>query len=140
MAGFIVSDVMEGVAERLRTITGLRVSFFTPDQVNPPHAAVGMPEVTNYHSTMGRGLCEMTLAVVLFVPGVDDRTGQAALGAYASAGGERSVVTAIEADKRLGGAASSCVVTGFRPFGRQDINGAQLYVGEFSLLIHAPGM
>lgn len=139
MAGFIVSEVMDGVADRLRTIPNLRVSFFTPDQVNPPHAVVGMPEVVSYHSTMRRGLCELTLGVMVFVPGVDDRTGQTALGAYASATGDRSVVTAIEGDTRLGGAASSCIVTAFRPFGRQDVNGAQLYVGEFSLLIYAPG-
>ncbi len=137
---FTVQEVMEGVAARLRTINGLRVSYFTPDQINPPHAAVGMPEIVNYHAAMARGLVELALGVQVFVPGVDDRTGQNALAAYANPTGDSSVITAIEADKRLDGAVSDCIVASFRPFGRQEISGAQIYVGEFSLRIYASGI
>ncbi len=87
--------VMEGVAGRLETIPGLRVSFYTPDQINPPAAVVGMPEVVDYHTAMGRGLIEMSLGVQVFVTSVDDRTGQIALASYADPTGETSVVSAV---------------------------------------------
>jgi hypothetical protein len=137
---FTFEAVMEGVATRLRTISGLRVSFYTPDQINPPHAAVGMPEVVDYHTAMGRGLAELSLGVQVFVTSVDDRTGQLALAAYGNPAGGSSVVRAVEADRRLGGAVSDCIVTTFRPFGRQDVGGVPMYVGEFSLRIYASGI
>lgn len=137
---FTIAAVMDGVAERLRTINGLRVSFYSPDQVNPPHAAVGMPEVVDYHTAMGRGLVELSLGLQLFVGSVDDRTGQLALAAYGDPAGTSSIIRAVEADRRLGGAVSDCIVTSFRPFGRQDVGGVPLYVGEFSLRIYAPGI
>jgi hypothetical protein len=142
MAYVNLQAVMEGVAERLRTIPGLRVTAYMPDQVNPPHAVVRVPEVTNYHLTMGRGSVDLNVVVNVFVPGVDDRTGQIALSEYAQPGGEKSVLLAIEGDKRLGGAVSDCVVVSFRPFDRQQIpdsGGAICFVGEFTLRVIAPG-
>lgn len=142
MAAVNFQAVMEGLAVRLRTIEGLRVTPYMPDQINPPHAVVRVPEVTNYHLTMGRGAVDLNVVVNLFVSGVDDRTGQNALGEYAQPGGDKSVLVAIESDKRLGGAVSDCVVTGFRPFDRQQVpenGGAICYVGEFTLRVIAPG-
>lgn len=132
-------QVMEGVAVRLATIEGLRVSFYTPDQINPPAAAVGMPEVVDYHSAMARGLVELAMGVQLFVTSADDRSGQIALAAYGDPAGSRSVMRAVEGDRRLGGLVSDCIVASFRPFGRQDVGAVPMYVGEFSLRIYAPG-
>src|SRR5690606_39570720 len=66
----------------------------------PPMAIVGIPAVTDYHSTMGRGVITLEPTVHLFTGSASDIEGQRALADYANPVGAKSIRAAIEGDKR----------------------------------------
>lgn len=133
-------QVMDGLVTRLRTIEGLTVTRHMPGSVTPDHAVVGVPPITEYHSTMGRGLMTLAPTVTVFTGDGDAENGQLALALYADTTGAKSIRAAIEADRTLGGVVSDCVVQSFDPQGLDDEGGLNLYVGVFSLLCVAPGV
>lgn len=112
MAAADIVNVMDGIGDRLATITGLRVHRYTPDAVSPPSAIVDWPEV-EYDFTAGRGSDRMLFPVHIVVGKVSERSAAAALGAYISGSGASSVKTAIEGSGGvLGGYASTTRVMG----------------------------
>lgn len=135
-----IAAVMTGIETRLATIAGLRLTEYTPDQVNPPQAFVGVPPVPNYHQTMGRGRFTLEPTVTVLVSAALDRVGQLALAEYANPTGPKSVVTAVEADKSLGGVVEDCIVVDFRPFGLQEVGVIGYFGGVFNLRVIALGV
>ena len=100
-AGMDLEAVATELATRLDSIAGLRVSVFGPEnkRVHPPHAIVTLPaEPIVYHGTYNAGgaMTEATFSIVLLLGKVHSRSAYAALAAYASATGARSVKVAIE--------------------------------------------
>lgn len=87
----IVTAVMDELATRLDTIAGLRVHAFPADQVQPPAALVGYPEVVTYDVAMGRGVDQMEIPVFLLVGRLTDRTARDDLGPYLDGAGAESV-------------------------------------------------
>lgn len=132
-------DVMQGVAARLLTIQNLNVSTAMPEQVTAPHACVGVPPVTEYHSTMARGLFSLAPTITVFTSIGDGYNGQLLMSKLASPTGDWSIRSAIEGDRTLGGVVSDCVVMSFEPQGLEDVGGQQFYVGVFTLQCIAPG-
>ncbi len=49
-----LSSLRDGIAANLSTITGLRVSAFIPDNINPPIAIV-TPQNIEYHRSFQNG-------------------------------------------------------------------------------------
>jgi hypothetical protein len=99
--------VMEGMAEALSEIDGLRTYPFPPDTVNVPAAVVSFPDEVNYDLTAGRGSDRLELPVHVLVGKVSDRASAGLLGLYLSVEGESSVKDAVEADTTLDGAAQT---------------------------------
>jgi len=135
-----IEQVMLGIETRLKTISGLRVEEFAPDQINPPQAVIGVPPVPSYHATMGRGRFTLEPTVTIFVSKSWNRTGQLKLASYANPTGDSSVVTAIEADKTLGGVVDDCFVVDFQPLGLEEVGLIGYYGGVFTLRAIASGV
>lgn len=132
-------QVMEGLATRLLAIDNLNVSIEMPDQAVAPHAAVGVPPVTEYHSTMARGLFTMAPTITVYTSSAEGHHGQLHLAEFANPVGAWSIRAAIEDDRTLGGVVSDCVVMSFEPQGLEEVGGQHFYVGQFTLQCVAPG-
>ena len=105
----IVSNVRAGLKTRLATITGLRVWDVIPDQVTPPGAVVGQLDFT-FDIDNARGLDIANVDVYVIVQRFDARSSQNKLDDYLGSGA-KSIKTAIEADRTLGGAVNTLRVT-----------------------------
>lgn len=84
-----VDAVMTEVADRLKTITGLRVFDHPVDTVNPPTAIVSLPEIT-FDLTYGRGTDRYELPVVLAIGKIVDRAARANVAPYVAGDGAKS--------------------------------------------------
>jgi hypothetical protein len=104
-----VSTVRDGVKTRLQTITGLRAYDVIPDKVTPPCAIVGQLDFT-FDIDNARGLDQATLDVYVIVQRLDARSGQNKLDEYLGSGA-KSIKSAIEGDRTLGGAVNTLRVT-----------------------------
>ena len=95
-----LAAVMDAVADRLATITTLRVHEQPPGRIAPPGtggvAIVSYPEDIRFDQTYGRGMDRMTLPVVLVVGKVSDRAARTALAAFAKGSGATSVKAVLE--------------------------------------------
>jgi hypothetical protein len=92
-----LNDVMDELAARIGTITGLRVFGYPPPTVVPPAGIVSYPDKIEYDQTYGRGMTTLTGLPILIVVGkATDRTAREAVAAYASDTGPKSVKLAIE--------------------------------------------
>jgi len=105
-----LSDLKQGLADRLATVPRLRVAPQIPEQVNPPVAVVSRAQV-NYHRDMAGGTTEWTMQVQLIAGRMAERQSQRTIDAWLSWDGPKSVRAAIEADGTLGGVALDTVVT-----------------------------
>lgn len=92
-----LAEVMDALAARIDTITGLRVHAHPPGRVTPPAAVVSYPEDGAYDETYGRGMDRMTVPVLLVVGKASDRAARDQLGAYVDGSGARSIKQVVEA-------------------------------------------
>lgn len=134
-----LSSIIEGLETRLLTIEGLSVSRYSPAEVTPPHVAIGVPAVSEYRSTMGRGYWTPAPTLTLFTSAADHSYGQLLMAAMAEPSGANSIVAAIEGDRTLGGAVADCVVVSFEPQGLEAVGSVECFVGQFTLLCAATG-
>ena len=91
-----LTAVMDAIAVRLRTISGLRVFEWPPGTAMPPAAIVGYPSVIDYDRTYGRGGDTLTIPVVVLVGKATDRTARDELGSYVDGSGTRSIKGVVE--------------------------------------------
>jgi hypothetical protein len=104
-----VTNVRAGLKTRLATISGLRVWDSIPDQVTPPGAVVGQLDFT-FDIDNARGLDIANCDIYVIVQRFDARSSQNQLDDYLGSGA-KSIKTAIEADRTLGGAVNTLRVT-----------------------------
>lgn len=104
-----VSSVRDGLKTRLATVSGLRVSDIIPDKVNPPCAIVGQLDFT-FDIDNARGLDIATCDVYVIVQRFDARSAQNKLDEYLGSG-SKSIKSAIEGDRTLGGTVNTLRVT-----------------------------
>lgn len=97
-----ITEIRDGLAARLATISGLRVSAEIPDNPNPPVAVVQVNNVS-FDTAFQGGLTTYSFIVSVIVGRVAERRAQDRLDAYASTSGASSVKEAIEGDRSLGG-------------------------------------
>lgn len=91
-----VGTVMQQVADRLDTITDLRVHAHPMKKVTAPAAVVAYPSTYDYDGTYGRGMDTMTLNVVVWVGGLDDRSVRDKVSTYLAGSGSSSVKEILE--------------------------------------------
>lgn len=141
MAAPTVRQVRSGMADRLKTITGLRVYSTVPGQFSPPSAIVGMP-TRPPTETFQRGTDRWDLVVWLVVARQADQQSEKALEGYLNPTGSTSVRAAVYGDRTLGSVVNDVHETSAEPvdftFGTGD--NATTYLGiEFRYLILAAG-
>jgi hypothetical protein len=146
MAEIDLTAIMDGLEARLATISGLRTSDVVPDQINPPHAFVGVPPVPEYHGAMRMGLTRLEVPVWVMVSAALDRIGQRLLASYANPSGVTSIRAALEAAdpdgrKTLGGVpgVQDVMVRDFRPLGREDLGAIGYFGGIWTVLVEIDG-
>lgn len=89
--------VMQAVADRIGTITGLRVYAYPTDSITPPAAIVGYPDTYSYDETYGRGMDRIAdLPVIVAVGKVSDRATRDNITKYVRGSGATSVKGVIE--------------------------------------------
>ncbi len=126
----------QGIATNLATISGLRTSWFVPDNPSPPIAIV-VPDRVDYDVSMARGSDTFTFQVLVIAGRIAERSAQSTLDAYLDSTGSASIKAAIESDKTLAGAAHSCRVTGWSGYGPLAIGDAQYLTVNFSVTVNA---
>ena len=105
-----ISTVRDGLKTRLQTITGLRAYDVIPDKVTPPCAIVGQLDFT-FDIDNARGLDQASCDIYVIVQRLDARSGQNKLDECLGSG-SKSIKSAIEGDRTLGGAVNTLRVTG----------------------------
>lgn len=91
-----LDDVMDEVAGRLDTITGLRVHAHPQKSVTPPVGFVTYPDSIDFDKTYGRGMDRMELGVWIAVGDANSRSARDELAAYVAGGGAKSVKAVLE--------------------------------------------
>jgi hypothetical protein len=130
-----ISQLRQGLATNLQTISGLRVVETLPDLVNPPMAMIGLTKVS-YNQQNQRSMAEYAFQVTVVVGRVSERTAQALLDVLV-APGSGSIKYAIESDRTLGGAAYEVFVPELSAYGAVSINGIDYLSAEFSVQVFA---
>ena len=126
----------QGIATNLATISGLRTSWFVPDNPSPPIAIV-VPDRVDYDVSMARGSDTFTFQVLVIAGRINERSAQSTLDAYLDSTGSASIKAAVESDKTLGGSAHSARVTGWSGYGPLAIGDAQYLTVNFSVTVNA---
>ena len=132
-----VSDLRNGLATNLATISGLRTAATVPDQINPPVAVV-MPTSITYDLAFARtGGDEYEFSVMVIVGRVDERMAQNKLDAYCSGTGSQSIKAAIESERTLGGKAFDCRVTSLRNYTQVSVADVTYLAADFAVQVYA---
>ena len=96
-----ISDVRDGLAVRLRTISGLHVYDEWPDTITPP-AALIRPASAQYEQTFGADWATMQLEVLVVVGLMGGlANAERAMEPYISNTGTSSIRVAVAADRTL---------------------------------------
>lgn len=135
-----LADVMDEIAEQLRTIPDLRVYAYPPDNIQIPAAVVDLPQSINYDVTYGRGMDRMMIPVAVLVGRVDARTSRDAIAPFFDGSGSRSIKTVIEAGTYQSFDASSLRVAAAEdPFEVWTVANVAYLAGVFTLDISGEG-
>ena len=130
-----IAEIRAGLAANIATISGLRVSAEVPDNPSPPIAIVSLNSIT-YDLDFKRGMTQYNMTVTLIVGRVAERDAQRKLDAFAG-NGERSIKTAVESDRTLGGSAFDCRLSEMTTLGAYN-SGEQTYLAaDFLIQVYA---
>jgi|SRR5690606_16036812 len=122
-----MAEIRNGIEERLKSITGLRVHRYLPEKLLTP-AALIMPDNGQYSATMDAGSHDKAFVIQLVASKASSRTGQELLDSFVEEDGDNSIFAAFEDDDTLGGAADWSRVVGWRDYGGYTISGEE-YIG-----------
>jgi len=131
-----VSGIRSGLATRLATIAGLRVSATIPDQPNPPQAVVSLDSV-DYDKAFNRGHDEYRWTLTLIIGRVSERTAQDRMDYFLAPSGSSSIKTAIEGDPSLGGSATAVRVTSVTGIQSVTVGDITYLAASLAVLVYA---
>ncbi len=124
-----------GIATNIATISGIRTYAEIPDNPSLPAAVVGLTTV-DYNRSFQRGLTEYTFTVTVILGRLAETRAQQNMDAYIS-NGERSIKTAIESDKTLGGYAFDTRVTEMTDITSTTIGDITYLAADFAVTVFA---
>lgn len=124
-----------GIATNIATISGIRTYAEIPDNPALPAAVVGLTTV-DYNRSFQRGLTEYTFTVTVILGRLAEIRAQQNMDAYIS-NGERSIKTAIESDKTLGGYAFDTRVTEMTDITSTTIGDITYLAADFAVTVFA---
>jgi hypothetical protein len=97
-----ISKVRDALGKNIETISGIRIYDTIPDVVVPPCAVVGQLDFT-FDVNNARGLDQASVDVYVIVQRISERAGQDKLDELLAGSGPKSIKTALESDRTLGG-------------------------------------
>jgi len=108
-----LTEIREGIAANLSTLTGCQVSAYMETAPTLPciHVFPDSADGVDYHQAMRNGQVTWVLAVQGITTGAD-RGAQQQMDKWLAPSGAGSVFAALESDPTLGGAAMDVTVTG----------------------------
>jgi len=131
-----ITQIRDGIATNLQTISGLRTSAEVPDSPNPPQAVVQMGNVS-YDTAFQGGLTTYSFIVSVIVARVTEGRAQERLDTYASTSGASSVKEAIESDRTLGGVVADVRVVEMTNVGAVLLGEATYIAADFAVTVYA---
>lgn len=131
-----VGAIRDGIATNLATISGLRTSGNVPDNVNPPVAVVFLEQV-EYDDAFRGGLTTFMFNIMVIVSRADERTAQNQLNEFISPDGTRSIKSAVESDRTLGGLVQTLRLRAVTSVGSTIISEQEYMAAEFSVAVYA---
>lgn len=130
-----IADIREGLATNIATISGLRVAAEIPDNPSPPIAVISLNNMS-YDLDFNRGTTLYNFTVTLIVGRVAERDAQRKLDAYAG-NGERSIKTAVQSDRTLGGAAYDVRLSEMSSLGALNLGEQTYLAADFLIQVYA---
>ena len=97
-----INKVRDQIGKNIESISGVRIYDTIPDVVVPPCAVVGQLDFT-FDVDNARGLDQASVDVYVIVQRISERAGQDKLDQLLGGTGNKSIKTAIESDRTLGG-------------------------------------
>ena len=128
-----IAEIRAGLAANIATISGLRVAAEVPDNPSPPIAIIGLNSIT-YDLDFNRGMTVYNFTVTLVVGRVAERDAQRKLDAYAG-NGERSIKTAVQSDRTLGGSAFDVRLSEMSTLGAYNLGETVYLAAEFAVQV-----
>jgi hypothetical protein len=130
-----IAEIRAGLAANIATISGLRVAAEIPDNPSPPIAVIALNNVS-YDLDFNRGMTLYNFTVTLIVGRVAERNAQRLLDQYAG-NGERSIKTAVESDRTLGGSAFDCRLSEMSTLGALNLGEQTYLAADFAVQVYA---
>jgi len=130
-----IAAIREGLAANIATIPNLRVSAEIPDNPSPPIAVIALNNIS-YDLDFNRGMTLYNFTVTLIVGRVAERDAQRKLDAYAG-NGERSIKTAVQSDRTLGGAAFDVRLSEMSTLGALNLGEQTYLAADFLIQVYA---
>lgn len=131
-----ITDLRNGIATNLATISGLRTAAEIPDNPSPPIAIVQLQSV-DYDGAFQQGLTTYNFLVSVIVGRPAEREAQRRLNAYASSSGDQSIKLAIQSDRTLGGSAYDVRVVNMTNIGAVLLGEATYLAADFVVTVYA---
>ncbi len=131
-----ITEIRQGIENNLETVSGLRAYSEIPDNPQVPCAVVVLNSVS-YDQAFQRGLTELDFNITVIVGRFSVQQAQERLNEYAG-NGSKSIKTAVQSDRTLGGSAVDTVLTSMNGISALDLNDGNNYLGmEFSVTAYA---
>jgi hypothetical protein len=130
-----IAAIREGLAANIASISGLRVAAEIPDNPSPPIAIIALNNVS-YDLDFNRGMTLYNFTVTLIVGRVAERDAQRKLDAYAG-NGERSIKSAVQSDRQLGGAAFDTRLSEMSTLGSLQLGESTFLAADFAVQVYA---
>jgi hypothetical protein len=130
-----IAEIRAGLAANIATISGLRVAAEIPDNPSPPIAVIALNNIS-YDLAMARGTTLYNFTVTLIVGRVAEREAQKRLDAYAG-DGERSIKSAVQSDRTLGGSAFDCVLSEMSTLGALNLGEQTYLAADFAVRVYS---
>jgi len=130
-----IAAIREGLAKNIASIPNLRVSAEIPDNLSPPIAVIALNNVS-YDLDFNRGMTLYNFTVTLIVSRVAERDAQRKLDAYPG-NGERSIKTAVQIERQLGGAAFDVRLSEMSTLGALNLGEQTYLAADFAVQVYA---
>lgn len=131
-----ITDLRNGLATNLATISGLRTAAEIPDNPSPPVAVVQLQNVA-YDGAFQKGMTTYNFIVSVIVGRVAEREAQRRLDAFVSSTGSSSIKLAIESDRTLDGAAYDVRAVEMTNIGAVLLGEATYLAADFAVTVYA---
>src|SRR5688500_405760 len=134
-----VRDALMALRTTPTAVEKLPVSPGLSGQINPPHAAIGLPRIGDFRQAFAGDRMTLEPTITLLTSSAFDEVGKLTMADYLAPTGPKSIYERIEKNPTLGGVVERCQVTDFDPLGPEEYGAIGYFGGTFTLRIMARG-